>query len=72
MKFFEPGDVALPATPQQTQQYKTDVRSVTKEALSYLSSRGVDVSKYVMSYTEPSTRSEFPVGYQAAPPPPGE
>lgn len=68
MKFFEPGDVALPATPQEVQAYLTKLRSTTQEALTYLESEQIDVSKYTMNYTEPRLRNEFPVGFQAAPP----
>lgn len=63
MKFFEPGSNAAPATPAQKQAYLNDIRKYRAEALNYLKDKGVDVSKYVMVYTEPDLRSEFPKGY---------
>jgi hypothetical protein len=63
MKFFEPGSNAAPATPAQKQTYLNDIRKYRTEALNYLKDKGVDINKYVMVYTEPDLRNEFPKGY---------
>lgn len=67
MKFFEPGDNALPATPAQRQAYLNDLRIYRTEALEYLKAKGIDINQYVMNYTEFDLRNEFPVGYVAQP-----
>jgi hypothetical protein len=63
MKFFEPGDVALPATEAEKNTYLQDIRKYRKEALAYLESKGINLAKYVLTYTESDLRSEFPAGY---------
>lgn len=67
MKFFEPGDVAYPATAAQLAAYQQDIRKYRKEALAYLESKGITLSKYILNYTEPDLQSEFPAGYSPAP-----
>lgn len=67
MKFFEPGDNALPATPAQRQAYLNDLRKYRTEALTYLKDQGIDINRYVMKYTEFDLQNEFPVGYVAPP-----
>lgn len=64
MKFFEPGSTAVPATPAEKQEYLNNLRRYRTEALEYLKSNGIDVSSYVMEYTELDLRDEFPPGYQ--------
>lgn len=64
MKFFEPGSNAVPATPAEKQEYLDSLRKYRTEAIEYLKSNGIDVSSYVMEYTELDLRDEFPPGYQ--------
>jgi hypothetical protein len=64
MKFFEPGDEALPATTAEKQEYLNNIRKYRTEAIDYLKSNGIDVNNYVMEYTELDLRDEFPPGYQ--------
>jgi len=65
MKFFEPGDNALPATQQEKQKYLNDLRTGTNQALEYLQSKNVNVNDYIIDYTAIDLRSEFPKGYQS-------
>lgn|GEM_PF-1594330 len=67
MKFYEPGDTALAATAQQKLEYLARVRKYTNQALDYLRSKNTDLNKYVLDYTEPELRAEFPKGYVASP-----
>lgn len=67
MKFFAPGDAAMPATPEEQQAYLNDVRKYRTEALDYLKQNGIDINRYIIHYTEPDLRNEFPSGYEAQP-----
>lgn len=67
MKFFEPGDEALPATPAEKQEYLNNIRKYRTEALDYLKTNGIDINNYVLEYTEVDLRDEFPSGYQPQP-----
>jgi hypothetical protein len=67
MKFFAPGDAAMPATPEEQQAYLNDVRKYRTEALNYLKQNGIDINRYIIHYTEPDLRNEFPSGYVAQP-----
>ncbi len=64
MKFFEPGDIALPATPQERQRYLNDLRTYTNQALDYLRSKNINLNNYILDYTAIDLRSEFPAGYR--------
>lgn len=67
MKFFEPGDNALPETPAQRQAYLNDLRKYRTEALTYLKENDIDINNYVIKYTEFDLQNEFPTGYVAQP-----
>ncbi len=67
MKFFEPGDNALPATSEQRQAYLNDIRRYRTEALTYLKDQGIDINKYIIRYTEFDLRNEFPAGFVVRP-----
>lgn len=67
MKFFEPGDNALPATPAERQAYLNELRTYRNQALTYLQEKGIDINQYIMNYTEIDLRSEFPSGFVAQP-----
>lgn len=67
MKFFAPGDAAMPATPEEQQEYLSNIRKYRTEALDYLKHNGIDINKYTIYYTEPDLRNEFPSGYEAQP-----
>ena len=64
MKFFEPGDIALPATPQERQKYLNDQRTYTNQALDYLRSKDINLNNYILDYTDIDLRGEFPAGYR--------
>ena len=64
MKFFEPGDSALPATPQERQRYLNDLRTYTNQALDYLRSKNINLNNYILDYTAIDLRGEFPTGYR--------
>ncbi len=63
MKFFEPGDNAMPATAVEMTDYRNMIRQYRTEALKYLKDKQIDITKYVLQYSEIELRSEFPVGY---------
>lgn len=63
MKFFEPGDNAMPATANEITGYRNKIRTYRTEALQYLKDQQIDINKYVLNYSELELQSEFPVGY---------
>ena len=67
MKFFEPGDNALPATAEELTDYKNKIRKYRTEALQYLKDKQIDINKYQLNYSEIDLRDEFPVGYTPQP-----
>lgn len=67
MKFFAPGDAALPATPTEYQAYLNDIRTYRTAALDYLKSKNIDINKYIIKYTETDLQNEFPAGYITQP-----
>lgn len=63
MKFFEPGSVAVPATPAEQQAYQNEIRTYRKEALDWLAAQDKDyLTAYSMEYTEVDLQQEFPTG----------
>lgn len=64
MKFFKPGNNALPATAQEKQKYLNDLRTYTNQALDYLRSKNINLNNYILNYTAIDLRSEFPAGYR--------
>lgn len=63
MKFFEPGSLAVPATPQETQAYQDDIRTYRTQALAWLRSQASDLeTKYTLEYGETDLQEEFPKG----------
>ena len=64
MKFFKPGNNALPATPQEKQKYLNDLRTYTNQALDYLRSKNINLNNYILNYTAIDLRGEFPAGYR--------
>jgi hypothetical protein len=63
MKFFPPGNNAVPATPAEQQAYLDSVRQYRKEALAWLTGQGAVINDYTMEYTELVARDEFPAGH---------
>lgn len=63
MKFFAPGNNAVPATPAEQAAYLSDVRKYRKEALAWIESQSPTYQKsFTLEYTELDLREEFPAG----------
>lgn len=67
MNFFVPGTLAVPATPEQKQEYLDKIRKYRKEALEFIGAQGRPLTDYRIHYTEPDLRSEFPQGTENYP-----
>lgn len=62
MKFFKPGIASAPASAEEMEEYRNQIRTYRTEALNWIKSRGYDLNNYVLTYTELEIRDEFPKG----------
>lgn len=62
MKFFPPGNNAIPATDAEQAEYLSQLRTYRTEAVKWIESQGASINDYIMQYTEPELQDEFPAG----------
>lgn len=62
MKFFQPGNNARPATPEQQQAYIAQIRTHRQAAIDWLLANGFNLEEYGINYSEPEIQEEFPRG----------
>lgn len=64
MKFFAPGNNAVPAAPEEQAAYINNVRTYRNEALQWIQSKGFNLDDFYLVYSEPDIQNEFPKGKQ--------
>jgi len=62
MKFFPPGNNAVPATDAEQAAYLNQLREYRTQALDWIKSQGASLDDYILEYTEPELVNEFPAG----------